>query len=152
MERPRWAVNVGVPLSGPGPAGCGGYGAWMSDVIHDKADQLQKVQANLMQGERLIAVYDGKGVGTGFVGITDVRVILQDNSFVGGRSALTSVPYSRINAVSFVNDKSMFGKLSSSSTVSISAGGHVYEVEFRGDEKAKHAHDVILWGMTRQGS
>jgi len=33
--------------------------------------------------------------------------------FVGKRVALTSVPYSKINAVSFVSDKSMLGKLAS---------------------------------------
>jgi hypothetical protein len=119
----------------------------MSDVIYDKADQLQKIQSGLMSGEHLIAVYDGKGAGTGFIGLTDARVIIQDNSFVGGKVALTSIPYGRINAVSFVSDKSMFGKFASSSTVSISAGGGNYQVEFRGEDKAKHAHDVILLAL-----
>lgn len=75
----------------------------MNQPIFDKQDQLDKIAANLMQGEELFAVYDGKGVGTGFVGLTDRRVIVQDNSFVGGKVALTSVPYSRVNAVSFVS-------------------------------------------------
>jgi len=92
---------------------------------------------------------DGKGAGTGFIGITDRRIIIQDNSFVGGKVALTSVPYSRVNAVSFVSDKSMFGKFASSSTISVSAGGSAYTVEFRGEEKALHAHNVILWGMMK---
>jgi hypothetical protein len=49
--------------------------------------------------------------------------------------------------VSFVSDKSMFGKWASSSTLSISAGGKDYEVEFRGEGKAKYAHDLILFHM-----
>ena len=57
---------------------------------------------------------------------------------------MTSLPYSRISAVSFVADKSMFGKFAASSTVAIQVGSVGYEVEFRGDEKARHAHDVIL--------
>ncbi|MQA16211.1 MAG: hypothetical protein GEV09_19310 [Pseudonocardiaceae bacterium] len=117
------------------------------DVAFDKQEQLEKIQAGLLQGERIIAVYDGIGTGTGFIGLTDRRVILQDNSFVGKKVALTSVPYSRINAVSFVSDKSMLGKFASTSAVAISAGGKDYEIEFRGDEKARHAHDVILWNI-----
>lgn len=49
-----------------------------------------------MPGERVVGVYDCIGAGTGFVGLTDRRLILQDNSFVGKRVALTSVPYSRV--------------------------------------------------------
>lgn len=116
----------------------------MTNVVHDKADQLQKIQESLLQGEQVLAVYDAKGVGTGFMGLTDRRVIIQDNAFTGGRSAITSLPYQRVQSVSFVADKSMFGKLAASSTIAIQVGSQHYEVEFRGAEKAKHAHDVIL--------
>jgi hypothetical protein len=119
----------------------------MADVIFDKQDQLDRITSGLMQGEDVIAVYDGKGTGTGFLGLTTKRVIIQDNSFVGGKTALTSIPYSRINAVSFVSDKSMFGKVASSSDLHFNAGGKDYQVEFRGAGKASHAHNVILWGM-----
>src|SRR5450759_1770564 len=98
-----------------------------------------------MEGETLLGVYDGKGVGTGFIGLTDRRVIIQDNSFVGGKTALTSLPYKRVQSVSYVSDKSMFGKFATSSTVAITVGdGSSHEVEFRGEEKARHAHDMIL--------
>lgn len=116
----------------------------MTEIQFDKQDQLAKIQAGLMPGEALFAVYAGKGVGTGFIGLTDRRVIIQDNSFVGGKIALTSLPYKRIQSVSFVSDKSMFGKFAASSTVAISVGGANFEVEFRGEQKARHAHDVIL--------
>jgi hypothetical protein len=116
----------------------------VTEIQFDKQDQLAKIQSGLTPGEALFAVYDGKGTGTGFIGLTDRRVIIQDNSFVGGKIALTSLPYKRIQSVSFVSDKSMFGKFASSSTVAISVGGSNFEVEFRGEEKARHAHDVIL--------
>ncbi len=115
--------------------------------VYDKKDQFEKIQAGLLQGERILAVYDGAGVGTGFIGLTDRRVILQDNSFVGKKVALTSIPYTRINAVSVVSDKSMLGRFASSSEIAISAGGRTYEIEFRGQDKARHAHDIILWNM-----
>ena len=116
----------------------------MTEIQFDKQDQLAKIQSGLMPGEALFAVYDGKGTGTGFIGLTDRRVIIQDNSFVGGKIALTSLPYKRIQSVSFVSDKSMFGKFAASSTVAISVGVANFEVEFRGEQKARHAHDVIL--------
>ncbi len=116
-------------------------------IAFDNQDQVDKIQAGLLAGESIIAVYDGKGAGTGFIGLTDRRVVLQDNGFVGKKVALTSVPYSKINAVSFISDKSMLGKLASSSAIAISVGSATYEVEFRGQEKARHAHDVILGFM-----
>jgi hypothetical protein len=49
--------------------------------------------------------------------------------------------------VAFVSDQSMMGKFFSSSSISVSSGGRDYIVDFRGNEKAKHAHDVILWHL-----
>ena len=111
---------------------------------HDKPDQLERIKEGLLEGEIVLAVYDCIGVGTGFVGLTDRRLILQDNSFVGKKIALTSVPYSRVQAVSFVSNKSMLGKWSSTSEVAILVGGKEHECEFRGHEKARAVHDVIL--------
>ena len=55
----------------------------MTTPAFDKQDQFDKIQSGLMPGEQIIAVYDAIGAGTGFIGVTDRRVILQDNSFVG---------------------------------------------------------------------
>lgn len=116
----------------------------MSQPYFDRQDQYDKIVAGLMPGEAILAVYDCIGAGTGFVGLTDRRIILQDNSFVGKKIALTSIPYKRVQTVSFVSDKSMLGKFASTSTIAISVSGGVHEASFRGDEKAKHTHDVIL--------
>jgi hypothetical protein len=113
----------------------------------DKQDQFDKITSGLLNGEQVIAVYDATGAGTGFIGLTDRRVIIQDNSFVGKKVALTSIPYSKIQSVSFVSDKSMLGKWASTSEIAVQAGSRVYEVAFRGDEKARHCHDVVLRNM-----
>ncbi|MFI7615470.1 hypothetical protein ACIBP6_30010 [Nonomuraea terrae] len=52
-------------------------------VPYDKQEQLQQIQSGLMQNEHIIAVYDAIGAGTGFLGLTDRRVIIQDKSFIG---------------------------------------------------------------------
>lgn len=119
-----------------------------AEPIFDKPDQMEKVRAGLMQGEQLFAVFDGIGAGTGFIGLTDRRIVLQDNSFIGKKQAVTSVPYRFISAVSFVADKSMFGKFYSTSSIAVCAGDTTYEVQFRGEDKAKYAHDLILWRIT----
>lgn len=116
----------------------------MTEAQYDKRDQYDKVASMLLQGERILAVYDCVGVGTGFVGLTDKRVVLQDNSFVGKQVALTSLPYSKITSVAFVADRSMLGKFASSSTVAIAVGTHIHEASFRGDDKARYVHDVVL--------
>ena len=41
------------------------------EVIFDKQDQLDKIWDWVIPGETLYAIYDCKGAGTGFVGITD---------------------------------------------------------------------------------
>jgi len=117
----------------------------MSQIVHDRPEQLEMILSGLLEGEQAIAVYDCIGVGTGFVGLTTQRLILQDKSFVGNKIALTSLPYRNIQAVSMLTNKSMLGKFSSSSSISVSVGAKSFEADFRGDDKAKHAHDVILW-------
>jgi hypothetical protein len=113
-------------------------------IAFDKQEQLDKIVSGLLPTEEVYAVYDAIGAGTGFIAVTSLRVIMQDNSFVGKKVALTSVPYGRVTAVSYVSDKSMFGKFASTSSIAITAGSKVYEVDFRGDEKARHVHDVVL--------
>ena len=121
----------------------------MSDPVFDKSEQLELVRRGLLQGEEVLAVYDCIGTGTGFVGLTTLRVVLQDKSFVGKRVALTSIPYRHVRSVSVVSNTSIAGKFASSSSLAIDVGGAVHEADFRGVEKAHSAHDIILWYITR---
>jgi hypothetical protein len=115
-----------------------------SEIVYDRKEQLEQIRSGLLQGETVIAVYDAIGAGTGFLGLTDKRVIVQDKSFVGRRVALTSIPYSKITSVSVVSNKSWAGSFFSSGSIAINVGAHSYEVEFRGHEKSHHVHNVIL--------
>jgi len=111
---------------------------------YDRREQYQQIVSGLLPGENVIAVYDAVGVGTGFIGLTDRRVIIQDRSFVGKRVAITSIPYSKVSAVSVVGNKSWAGSFFSSGSIAIHVGAHTYEVEMRGVEKTQHVHNVIL--------
>jgi hypothetical protein len=120
----------------------------MTQIAYDKKEQLDQIASGLLEGETVIAVYDAVGAGTGFIGLTNRRVIVQDKSFVGKKVAITSIPYSKIASVSVVSNKSWAGSFFSTSAIAIGVAGQTYEVEFRGSEKAHHAHNVILWHMT----
>jgi len=119
-------------------------------IPFDRQDQLQQIQSGLLDGERILAVYDAIGVGTGFIGLTDRRVIVQDKSFVGKKVAITSIPYSKITSVSVVSNKSWAGSFFSSASIAIHVGTMTYEVDFRGTDKAHHVHNVILHYLTHR--
>lgn len=112
-------------------------------VPHDRPEQLTMMQEGLMPGETLLAVYDCIGVGTGFVGLTDRRLILQDKSFIGKKVAITSVPYKNVRSVSVVSDKALM-KWGSTSSIAVDVGGTPITADFRGEQKAHHVHSVIL--------
>ena len=121
------------------------------EPVFDRREQLQFVQQSLLASERLIAVYDCKGTGTGFVGLTDRRVIVEDHSFVGRKVAVISIPYGRIASVAMISDRSILGNFFGTSEVLIvTAGGTQHIAEFRGPEKARHVHDVVLWAISSQ--
>ncbi|GAB4058787.1 PH domain-containing protein [Catellatospora paridis] len=119
-----------------------------TNIVYDRKEQLQQIQSGLLPGEQVIAVYDAIGAGTGFIGLTDRRVIIQDKSFVGKKTAITSIPYTKITSVSVVSNKSWAGQFFSTGAIAINVGTHVYEMEFRGDEKSHHVHDLILHRIT----
>jgi hypothetical protein len=116
----------------------------MADIVYDRREQLQQIESGLLEGEQIIAVYDAVGAGTGFIGLTNRRVIIQDKSFVGRKIAITSIPYSKITCVSVVSNKSWGGSFFSTGAIAIHVGTHTYEIEFRGDRKSHHVHNVIL--------
>ncbi|MEV0154348.1 PH domain-containing protein [Micromonospora sp. NPDC050686] len=116
----------------------------MANATYDRKEQFQQIQSGLLDGERIIAVYDAVGTGTGFIGLTDRRVIIQDRSFVGKKHAITSIPYSKITSVSVVSNKSWGGSFFSTGSIAVHVGAQTYEVEFRGAEKSHHVHNVIL--------
>lgn len=116
-------------------------------ITFDKQEQLDYVKQGLMPKETLHAVYDAIGVGTGFIGLTDQRVIIQDNSFIGKRVAITSIPYGNVTSVSVVSNKSILGSFFSGGTIVIHVAAQTYEMTFRGEHKGTHVHRLLLHYM-----
>ena len=116
------------------------------EPVFDKKEQLQKIEAALLPGEQVWAVFDMKGGGTGFVGITTKRVLVYDKAFLRKMKAVVSIPYSRIHTVAAEDDANVLtGRgFFSSSKVILTTGRGELELEFRGADKAHYAHNLIL--------
>jgi hypothetical protein len=120
--------------------------------VFDRQEQLQRVEAGLIDGEQIFAVYDLKGGGAGFVGITSKRLIVYDRTYLIDRQAMVSIPYNRIVTVAaedHPNPLAGRGFFSSSKLGLLLHGDRQYEFEFRGADKALHAHNLIIWHMLR---
>ena len=121
----------------------------MAEVIFDKREQLQKIEAGLLPGETVEGVFDMKGGGTGFIGITSKRVIVYDKTFLRKMKAVVSIPYSRITSIAAEDESGLFtgrGFFASSRVVLTTSHGEL-EFEFRGADKAHLAHNMILSHM-----
>ncbi len=116
-----------------------------NEVVYDKREQLEKIRGVLLQGERVEAVFDLKGAQTGFVGLTDRRLIIYDKAFLGGRTAMVSIPYRHIVALGSEDEGGLLtpSQLVGSKLVVQTAARNI-EMEFRGRDKAHWAYQVIL--------
>ncbi len=121
--------------------------------MYDKKEQFQKIETAVLPGEKIYAVFDMKGGGTGFIGITDLRVIVYDKAFMRKMKAIVSIPYSRIYSVAAEDESGVFtGRgFYGTSKMALKTGGDEFEFEFRGSDKAHVAHNLILGFMVRPG-
>ena len=118
-----------------------------ADISVDKKDQLEKIEGVCLPDEVIRAVFDLKGHGTGFLGITDKRIIYFDKEFMKGSKAIVSLPYDRIACVGSEDRGGTFikkGFFVSDKLIINPVGLPAKEFEFRGGEKAHRAHNLIM--------
>jgi hypothetical protein len=109
-------------------------------IYFDKKDQHDRIAAYLIEGERLAAVFDCKGAGTGFVGITDRRLIFYDQGTIIKKKSMVSIPYHQVIGVASGDEGIIF---QSSEIILITAAGR-FSFEFRGADKANWAYRYIM--------
>jgi len=117
------------------------------DMRVDKADQLEKIEGICLPDEIIRAVFDLKGGGTGFIAITDKRIIYYDKAFLKNKKALVSIPYSRISSVASEDHTGLFirkGFFAGDTLTITVVGQEPKDFEFRGGDKAHYAHNVIM--------
>ena len=110
------------------------------EAQHDKKNQLERIKPYVIAGEVLHAVFDCKGSGTGFVGITDRRVIFYDQSFFSKKKQMVSVPFRNVIGITSV-DEGTFLK-TSEITLLTSVGNFAFQ--FRGADKAHWTYEFIM--------
>lgn len=109
----------------------------------DKADQAQRVIAMLLDGELLYAVYDCKGRGTGFIGITDRRIIARDDGHLKHAKHIVSIPYSQVSAVG-LGSEYHFARSNEGILTIHTGSGEDWEFHFRGEGKTTKAYRRIM--------
>jgi len=114
----------------------------MPDVktVYDNEGQYKRIVAYIIPGETLYAVYDCKGGGTGFVGITDQRLIFYDQGVLFKKKSMVSIPYNQVIGVASADEGVIF---QTSQITLITAAGQ-FSFEFRGADKAHWAYQYIL--------
>ena len=120
---------------------------YADDMVVDKKDQLEKIEGICLPDELIRAVFDLKGAGSGFVGFTDKRVIYYDKAFLKSKKAMVSIPYARITSVASEDNKGFLLKRGFfvGDTLTINPiGMESQEFQFRGGDKAHHAHNIIM--------
>ena len=108
--------------------------------VYDNEGQYKRIAAYIIPGETLHAVYDCKGGGTGFVGITDQRIIFYDQGILFKKKSMVSIPYNQIIGVASADEGVIF---QTSQITLITAAGN-FTFEFRGADKAHWAYRFIL--------
>ena len=120
---------------------------YAEDIMVDKKEQLEKIEGVCLPDELIRAVFDLKGRGTGFLGITDKRIIYYDKAFLRSKKALVSIPHNRIASVASEDNKGFLIKSGFfvSDTLTINPIGlEAKTFEFRGGDKAHQAHNILM--------
>lgn len=95
-------------------------------------------------------MFDLKGSGTGFLGITSKRVIFQDNNFLRKQmKALVSIPFRSIHTIAAKDEVGMLASRGyfASSEIVIGTSSGEYDFELRGADKGHQAHTMMLEHM-----
>ncbi len=107
---------------------------------YDNEGQFKRICAYVIQGETLYAVFDCKGVGTGFVGITDKRLIFYDQGVLLKKKNMVSIPYHQIIGVASADE----GLIFQTSEITLFTAAGKFSFEFRGADKAHWAYAFIM--------
>ena len=109
-------------------------------VRYDNESQYKRIAAYVIPGETLHAVFDCKGGGTGFVGITDQRLIFYDQGILLKKKTMVSIPYHQVIGVASADE----GVIFQTSDITVMTAAGQFHFEFRGADKAHWAYAFIM--------
>lgn len=105
---------------------------------------MERIATMVSSPEVLYAVFDLKGSGSGFVGITDRRLIFMDQGVIRKKKMIVSLPYSKITAIA---SEDSGGFIFGTSALLVIAGNREFDFDFRSNEKAHRAYQLIMWNL-----
>ena len=114
--------------------------------VYDNEGQYKRIASYIIQGETLHAVYDCKGGGTGFVGITDQRIIFYDQGVFLKKKSMVSIPYNQVIGVASADE----GVIFQTSQITLVTAAGQFSFEFRGADKAHWAYSFIMHQILNQ--
>lgn len=120
----------------------------MAEPYYDNKNQYERIKAYLIPGEEIYAVFDCKGGGTGFAGITDRRVIFYDQGLFLKKKSMISIPYNQVVGIASVDEGVVF----QTSEITLITGAGRFSFEFRGGDKAHKAYAYIMTQLLTQSA
>ncbi len=115
---------------------------------YDNKSQFERISAYCIPGETIYAVFDCKGGGTGFVGITDQRVMFYDQGVFLKKKSMISIPYNQVIGLASVDE----GLIFQTSEITLITAAGKFNFEFRGGDKAHRAYAYIMNQIMNQAT
>ena len=117
-----------------------------ADLIYDKSEQLERIEAFCLPHETVRAVFNLKGGDADFIAILDKRLLFYGQVFTHSKKAIVTIPYRQIHALSSADESGLILKRGpfASSKLTIHAGKDSFEFEFHGRERAAQAYRLII--------
>ena len=116
-----------------------------SIATHADPADLAAVRNNIFDGESIDRLYRGYGDGIQLLALTGRRIMMVERTAWAGRLALTSIPYGRVTAVSFLADDDH--PIDAATTIGIRVASLSFEMHCADAAQASQAHDLISWTM-----
>jgi hypothetical protein len=120
----------------------------MAAPYYDNKGQYDRIAAYCIPGETIYAVFDCKGKGTGFVGITDRRVIFYDQGVFSSKKSMISIPFNQVIGISSADS----GMIWQTSEITLITAAGKFDFEFRGGDKAHQAYAYIMGQILGQAA
>jgi hypothetical protein len=112
---------------------------------HDERADLSAVRNNLFDGEAIDRIYRGRGPDVQLLALTSQRIMMIERTAWEGQLALTSIPYGRVTAVSYLAEDNQ--PIDVATTIGIRVASLSFKLKCVDVDQAQQAHDLISWTL-----
>jgi hypothetical protein len=112
----------------------------VNQCVFDSKTQYDRIVPYIISGETLKAVYDCKGAGTRFVGVTDQRLVFYDEGILIKKKSMVSIPYYRVVGIACADD----GITLQSTEITLLTVAGRFTFEFGSVDKAQWCYRYVM--------